>query len=139
VTDRKKIIESQSTTPTYSTPAGVVVEYFESLRWLVKATSETSDPILARRHAAMCTILAVTAVEVFLNLWFRALVTDRGNAELQEAFGKDLESKAPLEKKLSQWPKKYLGSGIDPKCWARRRLCFAKVPKEFDHSLREFA
>ena len=101
MTDQQKTIETESTTPTYSTPAGVVVEYFESLRWLVKATSETADSNLARRLAAMCTILAVTAVEVFLNLWFRALVTDRRNAELQEAFGKDLERKITLQEKLS--------------------------------------
>lgn len=113
MTDEQKIIETQAAGFTCSTPAGVVVEYFESLRWLVKATNGTSDSILARRLAAMCTIMAVNAVEVFLNLWFRVLVTERSNAELQEMFSKELENKVTLEQKLSQWPKKYLFSEMD--------------------------
>lgn len=101
--------------PTHSTPAGVVIEYFESLRWLARAAIETSDPIHARRLAAMSTILAVTAVEVFLNLWFRIHATESGSAELQDALVKDLEKKITLDQKLLQWPKRHLHTMLNLK------------------------
>lgn len=101
--------------PTHSTPSGVVVEYFESLRWLVLAANEASDPNHARRLAAMSTILAVTAVEVFFNLWFRIHATESGRTELQDALLADFERKITLDQKLADWPKRHLNSNINLK------------------------
>lgn len=104
--------------PTHSTPSGVVIEYFESLRWLVRATEASQadlDIKNARRLSAMSIIMAVTAVEVFLNLWFRIHATELKNEELQNALTKDLDDQITLEKKLSIWPKRHLHKKLDLK------------------------
>jgi hypothetical protein len=101
--------------PTHSTPSGVVVEYFDSLRWLTQAAQAASDPKHARRLAAMSTILAVTAVEVFLNLWFRIRAAELNSEELQKAIVQDLEAKISLDQKLSRWPKTHLHAKLNVK------------------------
>jgi hypothetical protein len=99
--------------PTYSTSSGVVREYFECLRWLSGAAREVEDIQHSRRLAAMATIQAVTAVEVFMNLWFRAFVEDRKDEDLHGALLRDLKAKTSLERRLATWPKKYLGTKLD--------------------------
>lgn len=63
----------------------------------------------------MSTILAVTAVEVFLNLWFRVHATERGTNEIRDALVKDLEKRISLDQKLVQWPKRHLHTRLNLK------------------------
>ncbi len=100
-------------TATHSTPAGVVVEYFESLRWLAESARRATDLAQARRIAAMATILAVTAVEVFLNLWFRVLVDDRNDAKLKARLVSDLDKPMSLDQKLTEWPVRHFNQAFD--------------------------
>jgi hypothetical protein len=96
-----------------STPSGVVAEYFESLRWLAKSAEETNDEGSARRLAALATISAVSAVEVFLNLWFRSYVAEQEDVDLEMALVKDLKERMPLDEKLSDRPARHFGTGLD--------------------------
>jgi hypothetical protein len=100
---------------THSTPAGVVVEYFETLRWLANTARNAPSPTEARRSAAMSIILAVTAVEVFLNLWFRVYATERSNQEIKDEFFANLASKITLDQKLTQWPLLMFGKKLSSK------------------------
>jgi hypothetical protein len=105
----------RSNMPTHSTPAGVVVEYFESLRWLVRMARESVEEIEVRRLAAMSTIMAVTSVEVFMNLWFPVHAAESGSKLLQEAVARDLEKKVSLDHKLAQWPGRHFNSNLSLK------------------------
>lgn len=97
---------------TYSTPSGVVREYFECLRWLCRE-ARGGEVHHSRRLAAMATIQAVTAVEVFMNLWFRAFVEEQENEALHGALLRDLRAKTTLERRLATWPRRYLGERLD--------------------------
>lgn len=99
--------------PTHSTHAGVVRDYFESVRWLNRQAQSSEDTLQVRRVTAITTIQAVTAVEVFVNLWFRTFVAERGDKKLEQVLLSDLEGRAPLEKKLATWPKRHLGSKLE--------------------------
>lgn len=98
---------------TYSTPAGVSREYFDALRWLRDEAQRTTERSQCRRVAAMTVIQAVTAVEVFMNLWFRAVVEQAKDDLKAGALLRDLEAKTSLERRLTTWPKKFLGHRID--------------------------
>ena len=98
---------------THSTPAGVVVEYFESLRWLAKSAVEAPEDHQARRIAAMAVIMAVNAVEVFLNLWFRVVATERNDCAQEAQFAHDLAKRISLEQKLTTWPTRHLQANLD--------------------------
>ena len=99
--------------PSHSTPSGVVREYFETLRWIAKQAQSIESETHARRFAAISTIQAVAAVEVFLNLWFRASIAGSGDQGQLESFLRDLKANASLERRLSTWPKKFLGQKLD--------------------------
>jgi hypothetical protein len=103
----------ESINKTHSTPAGVVVEYFESLRWLAKSAGEANDDNQARRNAALAVIMAVNAVEVFLNLWFRVVATERNGGAQENQFGQDLARRISLEQKLTTWPIRHLQANLD--------------------------
>ncbi len=98
-----------------STPADVVIEYFDSLRWLADSAEDAGDEQVARRFAAMATIMAVTAVDVFFNLWFRALVEDRDDQALRADLIRDLEARVSLDQKLGEWTKRHLPAMLDLK------------------------
>ena len=56
----------------------------------------------------MSTILAISAVEVFMNLWFRIHASEQSDIALQDALAKDLEKKISIDQKLALWPKRHL-------------------------------
>lgn len=98
--------------PTYSSPNRVVREYFLSLRLLAQNARDAQSPELARQAAALAVVMAVTVGEVFLNLWFRVRVEEKGIPDQRESFLKDLESRASLERKLKHWPSRYLSAPL---------------------------
>jgi hypothetical protein len=97
---------------TLSSPTGVVREYFCSLRQLVASAREAPSPQLSRQATALAVIMAVTVGEVFLNLWFRVRVEERHTKPQRDALLKDLAHHLPLDGKLKQWPKRYLGQAL---------------------------
>ncbi len=98
--------------PTYSSPNRIVWEYFLSLRLLAQNARNAQSPELARQAAALAVVMAVTVGEVFLNLWFRVRVEEKGIAGQRESFLKDLQSRASLESKLKHWPARYLSAPL---------------------------
>jgi hypothetical protein len=57
--------------------------------------------------------MSVTAVEVFLNMWFRVRVEESGNSANRISLLKDLTDRRSIEFKLRNWPKRYLGAELD--------------------------
>lgn len=76
--------------PSHSTPAGIVTEYFETLRWTGQLAQTSNSLSETRRAAAMSVIYAVTAVEVFLNLWFRVYANEHTAQDVQAEFEQSL-------------------------------------------------
>jgi hypothetical protein len=101
--------------PSHSTPAGVVTEYFETLRWLTLLAQTARSSTETRRAAAMSVVYAVTALEVFLNLWFRVYAIECTPQEVQAEFEQSLGSKVTLDQKLSKWPMLLLKKKMDLK------------------------
>jgi hypothetical protein len=63
--------------------------------------------------ASLALIMSVTAVEVFINLWFRVRVEESVDPLHCTSLQKDLSDRKSLESKLKNWPKRYLGSELD--------------------------
>ena len=57
--------------------------------------------------------MAVTVVEVFLNLWFRVRVEERKVSGEREAFLKDLAARISIDRKVKQWPQRYLSKALN--------------------------
>lgn len=104
---------SRPALPTYSTPSGVVREHFECLRWLCGQARGIEEVHQSKRLAAMATIQAVTAVDVFMNLWFRAFVEEQNDKDLHDALLRELKAKPSLERRLATWPRRYLGEKLN--------------------------
>ena len=98
---------------TLSSPNRIVMEYFDSVRRLVKETKDANTPNLCRQNAALAVIMAVTAVEVFLNLWFKLKAEEANLAGKKSLFSEDLEKRITLEKKLDRWPMRYLNKTLN--------------------------
>lgn len=64
-----------------------------------------------RQSAALAVVMSVTAVEVFLNVWFRIRVEEKFSKAEVETFLTAFSHPRPwsLDKKLREWPNKYLG------------------------------
>jgi hypothetical protein len=92
-----------------------VWEYFQSLRLLVENARQAPSPELCRRAAALAVIMAVTGVEVFLNLWLRVRVAQGEVLGDRETLFKELSKRVHLGHKLSQWPQRFLSAALDLK------------------------
>lgn len=79
-----------------SSPNGVVSNCFKSLDEAVASARNTSTREQTRQHAAVALIMAVTAVEVFFNLWFQT-VSESKDPEHQKALLEGLAKRASLE------------------------------------------
>jgi hypothetical protein len=70
-----------------SLPNHMVWELFQALRRLCVRVAEsqaTQDDSALRQDAALCVILAVQGVEVFFNVYFRALISEPAFAQAAE-------------------------------------------------------
>ena len=99
--------------PTYSAPNRIVRDYFLSLRLLEERAREAQSPELSRQTAALAVVTAVTVIEIFLNLWFRVRVEERKVPGEREAFLKELSARISLDRKLKQWPQRYLSGELN--------------------------
>jgi hypothetical protein len=96
-----------------SSPNGVVWEYFSSLRETASLAGNAKSPDQARRHAAQAVIMSVTVVEIFFNIWFRVHVDQPQSHALCKELLDDLKRRVSLEKKLREWPEKFLERKLD--------------------------
>jgi hypothetical protein len=124
---------------TYSSPNRIVWEYWLSLRLLVQAAREAPSPELTRQNTALAVIMAVTVVEIFLNLWFRVRVEEKGNVAHRASLLRDLAARKSIEFKLKNWPIRYLSHSLDLCGGAGAEFSEVKKPAQLDHSLHEFA
>jgi len=99
--------------PTYSSPNRIVWDYFWSLRLLEENARKAPSPELARQSTALAVVMAVTVVEVFLNLWFRVRIEERKVPGEREAFLKELSARISLDRKVNQWPSRYLSGPLN--------------------------
>ncbi|MBS4017435.1 MAG: hypothetical protein KGZ68_04275 [Dechloromonas sp.] len=89
-----------------------------SLRLLAQSAKEAQSPELSRQAAALAVVMAVTVGEVFLNLWFRVRVEEGNFPGQRESLLKDLNSRVSVQRKLEQWPLRYLSAPLDLKSGA---------------------
>lgn len=98
---------------TLSSPNRIVWEYFLSLRLIEQSAKSAPSPEISRQQAALALVMSVTAVEVFINLWFRVRVEEGSDPEMRASLLKDLNERRSIEAKLKNWPKRYLGAELD--------------------------
>lgn len=91
----------------------IVWNYFEALRRLAARTKKMDDTDERKQDVALCIVLSVTAVEAFVNVYFRVVVSEAAFAKHLPKFEADLKSHIPLAEKLKQWPKLMFGKGLD--------------------------
>jgi hypothetical protein len=98
-----------------SSPNRVVWEYFEALRRLVVESRDAESEVTRRQSAALAVVMSVTVVEVFFNLWFRVRAEERHSKEEVAQLVSDLGYPHPwsLDKKLKNWPNRYLRRELD--------------------------
>ncbi|MFA5271573.1 MAG: hypothetical protein WC412_04440 [Candidatus Omnitrophota bacterium] len=95
-----------------SSPNRMVWQYFDALRRLCYrvATNKNKEEIL--QDTVLCVILAVTGVEVFLNIYFHIMINEEPYKHAKEQILSDLMRQVSLDKKLKEWPQKVLGKKI---------------------------
>lgn len=96
-----------------SSPNRMVWSYFSALRRMCYQVELHSSDGHKKEDAALCVITAVTVVEVFLNVYFRILISENPYKHAEEKIKHDLERQIPLDRKLKEWPKAVFGKKID--------------------------
>ena len=101
---------------TIASPNTMVWEFFGALRRLcirITEYQEESDSEI-RQDVAVAIILAVQCVEVFLNVYFRVLVSEEDFADKEKQIIADLENpRFGLECKIRDWPEKVFGKKLN--------------------------
>ena len=92
----------------FSSPNHLVWEYFFTLRRLANEAEKSESEELSRQRTALTVIMAVTMVEVFLNLFFRVRVSEPHSMQHQTQFLADLNGRMSLDKKIRRWPSRIL-------------------------------
>lgn len=66
-----------------------------------------------KQDIALCIVLSVTAVEAFVTVYFRIVVSEVGFTQHLPKLKADLKTMLPLAKELEQWPKLLFGRPLD--------------------------
>src|SRR5688572_7538836 len=93
----------------------IVSHYFQCVRRLV-ADAEHVDADLQRENAALSIILAVSAIEAFLNIWFRTFSKEPQYAAHRTRILCDLRRQRGVREKLKEWPALFFPHGYDFSC-----------------------
>ena len=99
----------------------IVSHYFQCVRRLV-TDADPADDDLQRENAALAIILAVSAIEAFLNIWFRTFSTEPQYAAHRARILSDLREQRGLREKLKEWPPLFFGQGYDFSCGSPQRM-----------------
>jgi len=105
--------EIMSKTKILSSPNKMVWAYFSSLRRMCNQVEGHSSDEHKKEDAALCVITAVTVVEIFLNVYFRILISEKLYKHAEEKIKNDLKIKVSLDRKLKEWPELVFGKKID--------------------------
>jgi hypothetical protein len=102
--------------------------YFDSLRRVVNRAATVQDSTQQKDEIVLSLFLAVAAVEIFVNIYFRVLVSQPAFRQHKQMVFNDLNVNSPggpkgLDYKLRHWPAKILGKSL---AWQGGRA------KEFD-------
>tara|TARA_R110001583_G_C5523713_1_gene397835 strand:+ start:271 stop:852 length:582 start_codon:yes stop_codon:yes gene_type:complete len=79
----------------------------------VARCKQATDANIARQEAALAIVMAVNAVEVFLNLYFRVVVEEDGFEEHKSYLLGGINKRKGLDFKVKNWPRKILGNSVD--------------------------
>jgi hypothetical protein len=84
---------------------------------MVKRIPTIQDPTEQKDEIVLSFVLAIAAVEVFVNLFFRLLVTEAHFQQFNQLVLDDLDTSQPsgpkgLDHKLRHWPPKVLGKSL---------------------------
>lgn len=79
----------------------------------ISRSESAQDSNLERQEAAVAIIVAVTAVEVFLNLFFRVIAEEQKYIMHKEWILHDINKRITLEEKLKKWPVTVFGKKLD--------------------------
>jgi hypothetical protein len=97
----------------------VVDKHFQGVRLLVANAHRTLEEAHLRIFVMLSVIAAVTAVEVFVNVFFRRLVEDtsffkgaKEAADAKQLVLADLQNGEGIDHKLRHWPPKVLGKPL---------------------------
>ena len=96
-----------------SSPNRVVWSYFSALRRMCYQVEEHSSESHKKEDAALCVIIAVTVVEIFLNVYFRILISETPFMHAEEKIQNDLKNQVSLDRKLKEWPMEVFRKKID--------------------------
>ncbi len=93
----------------------MVWQYFQALRRLCYAIDQHQDhdKETIQQDAALGVILAVTGVEIFMNVYFRVLVDEAPYKYAAPCIIYDLENQVSLEKKIKKWPEAVFGQKLN--------------------------
>lgn len=97
---------------TFSSPNKMVWEYFDCLRSIARRAAQTEREPEQRQETAMCIIMAVTIVEIFLNLYLRIVIEENGFSKNKTQVLKDMNGRCSLDKKLKTWPQLIFGKKL---------------------------
>jgi len=97
----------------FGSPNSILWRYFACLRRLAHEASTTPDPDLQRETVALAVFMAVTAIEAFLNIWFRTFSEVGPVAAHRETIMADLRNRRGLTYKFKTWPKMCFDTGFD--------------------------
>lgn len=95
-----------------SSPNQMMWEYYDCLRRQALRTTTCADREL-NQEVALTIILAITVIEIFLNGYFRVVVSEALYQRHEKQFLKDIDSRISLDRKYREWPKRILGTGLD--------------------------
>lgn len=97
----------------YSTPNRMVWLYFSALRRRVQGIQAAGNEA-TEEDIALCLMLTVAVVEIFLNVFFRVVVSEPAFAQHEGFIIRDLQRRASLDHKLRRWPQAVFGRPLDP-------------------------
>lgn len=94
-------------------PNRMVWQHFDALRRLADRSRAEPEEDHQKQDAMIAIGWAVAAFETFLNVFFRVVVTESPYHSHAGRILRDLERRASLEHKLTRWPLRVFGHGLD--------------------------
>ncbi len=107
----------------------MVWQYFQALRRLCYAIEQHQDhdEETIQQDAALGVILAITGIEIFMNVYFRILVDEAPYKHAAACILDDLENQVSLEKKIKKWPETVFGKKLNLGAGAGQRFTNLKT------------
>lgn len=93
----------------------MVWQYFQALRRLCYSFEQHQDhdKEIIQQDAALGVILAITGVEIFMNVYFRVLIDETPYKHAAACILVDLEKQLSLDKKIKKWPQTVFGKNLN--------------------------